>query len=107
VEILHDRTAAAQRRVSIEPVIDLLNCAQRRSGLRFPRPIASTARFCTSLLGVALMFGLGTPEMLIFAAIILILFANRIPAAMRSIGSGLHEFKKGLNSPESDELAGS
>ena len=51
------------------------------------------------------MFGLGTPEMLLFAAIILILFANRIPAAMRSIGSGLHEFKKGLSSEESDELA--
>ncbi|MBL8850073.1 MAG: twin-arginine translocase TatA/TatE family subunit [Planctomycetaceae bacterium] len=53
------------------------------------------------------MFGFGTPEMLLFAAIILLLFANRIPAAMRSIGSGLHEFKKGLNSSESDELAGS
>jgi sec-independent protein translocase protein TatA len=66
-----------------------------------------TAVFCTRLLGVELMFGLGTPEMLIFAAIILILFAKRIPAAMRSIGSGLNEFKKGLNSPDSDELAGS
>ena len=44
------------------------------------------------------MFGFGTPELLIFLAIILILFGKRIPGAMRSLGSGLREFKTGLQS---------
>lgn len=52
------------------------------------------------------MFGFGTPELLIFLAIILILFGSRIPTAMRSLGSGLREFKTGLqNESETDELA--
>jgi len=53
------------------------------------------------------MFGFGTTELIIFLAIILILFGNRIPMAMRSLGSGLREFKGGLNSDatEADELA--
>lgn len=53
------------------------------------------------------MFGLGTPELLIFAVIILVLFGKRIPGAMRSIGQGIHEFKKGISDQDSEELAGS
>ena len=48
------------------------------------------------------MLGLGTTELLIFLAIILVLFGNRIPAAMRSLGSGLREFKTGLKDPGDD-----
>jgi sec-independent protein translocase protein TatA len=43
------------------------------------------------------MFGLGTSELLVIGAVILLLFgAKRIPDLMRSMGSGLNMFKKGL-----------
>jgi sec-independent protein translocase protein TatA len=48
------------------------------------------------------MLGLGTTELLIFLAIILILFGKRIPGAMRSLGAGLREFKTGLKDPGDD-----
>jgi sec-independent protein translocase protein TatA len=50
------------------------------------------------------MLGLGTTEILIFAAIILILFGNRIPGTMRSLGLGLREFKRGIDGVETDEM---
>ena len=48
------------------------------------------------------MFGLGTTEWLIFAAIVLILFGNRIPTAMRSLGQGLREFKRGIDGAQTE-----
>jgi sec-independent protein translocase protein TatA len=40
----------------------------------------------------------------IFAFIVLLLFGNRLPSAMRSLGRGVTEFKKGLEGgPEEDE----
>jgi sec-independent protein translocase protein TatA len=51
-------------------------------------------------------FGLGMPgpfEMLIIAAIILLLFGNRLPSTMRSLGRGIVEFKKGVQGIE-DEI---
>ncbi len=46
---------------------------------------------------------LGTSELLIVCVILLVLFgAKRLPALARSIGSGINEFKKGLNTPVSD-----
>ena len=46
---------------------------------------------------------LGTSELLIICIILLVLFgAKRLPALARSIGSGINEFKKGLNTPVSD-----
>jgi len=53
------------------------------------------------------MFGLGTTEWLIFAAIVLILFGKRIPGIMRSLGQGLREFKRGIDGTEPDELISS
>jgi sec-independent protein translocase protein TatA len=46
------------------------------------------------------MFGFGTTELLILGLVVLLLFGNRLPATMRSLGQSLTEFKKGLNSPE-------
>ncbi len=48
-------------------------------------------------------FGMpGQFEFLILAFIILILFGNRLPSVMRSLGSGIVEFKKGLHEIEDD-----
>ena len=43
------------------------------------------------------MFGVGPMEMLIVSLVALLLFGNRLPSVMRSLGSGLSEFKRGLN----------
>jgi sec-independent protein translocase protein TatA len=43
--------------------------------------------------------------MLIVAAVILLLFGNRLPSTMRSLGKGITEFKKGLREDEEDEPA--
>ncbi len=43
------------------------------------------------------MFGIGQAELLIFMVVALILFGHRLPKAMRNLGQGLTEFKRGLN----------
>ena len=35
-------------------------------------------------------------ELIVLVVIVLVLFGNRIPGMMRSLGSGITEFKKGL-----------
>jgi sec-independent protein translocase protein TatA len=49
------------------------------------------------------MFGLGTPELIIFALIVLVLFGSRLPKVMRSLGSSVTEFKKGVAEGGQDE----
>jgi sec-independent protein translocase protein TatA len=49
------------------------------------------------------MFGIGYGEMILVAMVTLLLFGNRVPDVMRSLGRGLHEFKKGMNGIE-DEI---
>jgi sec-independent protein translocase protein TatA len=46
-----------------------------------------------SLLGY--FFGIGMPEMIVMAIIVLLLFGNRLPSVMRSLGQSITEFKKG------------
>ena len=59
---------------------------------------------------LAYIFG-GMPgpfEMIIIAVIILLLFGNRLPSVMRSLGRGVVEFKKGIQGIEEEvEKAGS
>ncbi len=43
------------------------------------------------------MFGIGTTELIVVAIIALLLFGNRLPSVMRSLGQGVNEFKRGLN----------
>ena len=45
----------------------------------------------------------GPFEMAIIAAIVLLLFGNRLPGAMRSLGRSVVEFKKGVSGIE-DEI---
>lgn len=46
-------------------------------------------------------FGLG-PEIIVFLVIVLLLFGNRLPGAMKSLGQSVTQFKKGMNEPEED-----
>ena len=42
------------------------------------------------------MFGLGPMELLAVSLVVLLLFGNRLPSVMRSLGVGITEFKKGI-----------
>lgn len=51
------------------------------------------------------LFGFGFPghmELLIIGSIALLLFGNRVPSVMRSLGQGITEFKKGVQGVEED-----
>lgn len=49
------------------------------------------------------MFGLGTPEIILIAIVILVLFgAKKIPELMQGLGKGVKEFKKATNEIEKD-----
>jgi sec-independent protein translocase protein TatA len=44
----------------------------------------------------------GPLEMVIVLAILLLLFGNRLPSVMRSLGRGVVEFKKGVHGIEEE-----
>lgn len=49
------------------------------------------------------MFGIGTPELLILAAVLMLLFgATRLPSLMRNMGRSVNEFKQGLRDEPSE-----
>jgi len=49
------------------------------------------------------MFGLGTPEIVLIAIVILVLFgAKKIPELMQGLGKGIREFKKASSGVEND-----
>jgi len=43
--------------------------------------------------------------LLVVGIVALLLFGNRLPSAMRSLGQGVSEFKKGLESPPDNDPA--
>jgi sec-independent protein translocase protein TatA len=49
------------------------------------------------------MLGIGAPEVVVVGFIALLLFGNRVPEVMRSLGRGISEFKKGVSNVE-DEI---
>jgi sec-independent protein translocase protein TatA len=52
------------------------------------------------------MFGLGTPEILIIAVVLVLLFgAKKIPDLMKGLGSGVKEFKKASNLEDDKDAA--
>lgn len=46
------------------------------------------------------MFGIGSTELIVIAVVILVLFGNRIPQTMKSLGQGLRQFKEGMNTDD-------
>lgn len=51
---------------------------------------------------LAYFFGVGPMELIFVALIVLLLFGNRLPGVMRSLGQSITEFKKGTREGESD-----
>jgi twin arginine-targeting protein translocase, TatA/E family len=49
------------------------------------------------------MGAFSTWHWIIILIIVLMLFGNRLPSVMRSLGQGVTEFKKGINSTDSDD----
>jgi sec-independent protein translocase protein TatA len=45
----------------------------------------------------------GPMEMVIIGMVMLLLFGNRLPSVMRSLGVGITEFKKGIRGESEDE----
>lgn len=53
-----------------------------------------------------LLLGLGTPELILIALAILLLFgATKIPEIMKGIGKGIKSFKKEMNSTDDESLS--
>ncbi len=54
--------------------------------------------------GLPAFFGMpGYMELMIVGVIVLLLFGNRLPSVMRSLGSSVTEFKKGVNEADAEE----
>jgi sec-independent protein translocase protein TatA len=51
---------------------------------------------------LGLLWNIGHLELLVIAFVILLLFGNRLPGLMRSLGRGVVEFKQGLHGGSSD-----
>lgn len=49
------------------------------------------------------MGGLSLMHWLVIAFVVLLLFGNRLPSVMRSLGEGVVEFKKGMQGLEEDK----
>lgn len=49
------------------------------------------------MLPFAFLPNLGTPELLIVGVVALLIFGNRLPSVMRSLGKSVTEFKKGIS----------
>ncbi len=50
----------------------------------------------------AFLPNLGGPELMIVAFVALLIFGNRLPSVMRSLGKSVTEFKKGVSGVEDD-----
>ena len=51
---------------------------------------------------LAFLPNLGGPELIIVGFVALLIFGNRLPSVMRSLGKSVTEFKKGVSGIEDD-----
>ncbi len=54
------------------------------------------------MMPLAFITNLGGPEILVIAFVALLVFGNRLPSVMRSLGKSVTEFKKGVAGIEED-----
>jgi sec-independent protein translocase protein TatA len=54
------------------------------------------------MLPLAFLGSLGPTEMMIVGFVALLIFGNRLPSVMRSLGKSVTEFKKGVSGIEDD-----
>ena len=54
------------------------------------------------MLPFAFLPNLGTTELMVVAFVSLLIFGNRLPSVMRSLGKSVTEFKKGVSGIEED-----
>lgn len=54
------------------------------------------------MMPLAFLPSLGATEMLVVAFVALLIFGNRLPSVMRSLGKSVTEFKKGVSGIEDD-----
>ncbi|HSV73223.1 MAG TPA: twin-arginine translocase TatA/TatE family subunit, partial [Chthonomonadales bacterium] len=52
--------------------------------------------------GRTMFDGFGPAQVAIVLVIVLLLFGNRVPQVMRGLGSGLRQFRKGLDDDEKE-----
>jgi sec-independent protein translocase protein TatA len=55
-----------------------------------------------SMIPLAFLGSIGTTELLAIAFVALLVFGNRLPSVMRSLGKSVTEFKKGISGIEED-----
>ncbi len=70
--------------------------AQRKAGIRFK----GGDRVFIKVKGICSMWGLGPSHIAVLGVIAVLLFGDRLPEVMRSLGRGMVEFKKGLRGIE-------
>ena len=56
------------------------------------------------MLPLAFLPNLGTTELMVVAFVSLLIFGNRLPSVMRSLGKSVTEFKKGVSGIEDESL---
>jgi len=61
-----------------------------------PKPVDCRVRQNLKIQRDARMFATGTWQLLLLAGIVLLLFGNRLPSTMRSLGLGIRSFQDGL-----------
>jgi sec-independent protein translocase protein TatA len=54
------------------------------------------------MMPLAFLPNLGMPELVIVAFVSLLIFGNRLPSVMRSLGKSVTEFKKGISGIEEE-----
>lgn len=54
------------------------------------------------MMPLAFLPNLGTTELMVVAFVSLLIFGNRLPSVMRSLGKSVTEFKKGVSGIEED-----
>jgi sec-independent protein translocase protein TatA len=54
------------------------------------------------MLTLAFLHGIGGPEIVIVGFVALLIFGNRLPGVMRSLGKSVTEFKKGVSGIEEE-----